>query len=545
MCVRAMDQWASGGSPVRPWRLGAVLVLGAYAAVFASWTWWHWWGDPTVLGDIAPIPMALCAAVFAWQASKSAGLAHRVGLAWRFVAFGCASWFVGECCWFYLEVVRHTQPFPSVADAFYLSFYPLMFVGLTMLPVPRARRGDRLTLGLDIATVMIATVMVVWYLVVGPTVESQHDSLLATVLSLAYPAGDLILVLGVARLLLRRPTRQLSRPLWFLAVGVGLLFVADVAYARLSLSNTYAPGTLPDELWLAGLFLLVLAGYAQSGHRSSGGQITDREAIRMQRSKLPYLALMIGLALLLYETTRDAQGPMVTLVLGSLALTSLVVWRQMIVMRQNQRLVTQLDQMANTDALTQLLNRRRFFELAERVVERAGHDGRTVAALMIDIDHFKDVNDQHGHAEGDHILQTVAQACTDALRPGDLFARYGGDEFVVLAPVDTAQHADRLAERLRASVAFDPIPTAKDAAKVTVSIGVATATNSRSVDELLQNADLALYQAKRAGRNQYAAAHADPAPMATDRSQPRRPRANRVALASRAADNSLAKTGSE
>ena len=107
---------------------------------------------------------------------------------------------------------------------------------------------------------MIASSMAVWYLVIAPTVATHQTSWFAELLSLAYPAGDLILILGVARVLLANPGRHVRVPLWFLVIGVSSLAVADVVYARLSLSDTYAAGTLPDALWIIGLF----AGYVSA-----------------------------------------------------------------------------------------------------------------------------------------------------------------------------------------------------------------------------------------------------------------------------------------
>ncbi len=482
--------------------LGVVVLLGAWVAVYLSWTVLHWTGDATVVSDFAPIPLSIAAAGFAWWASRAVTNSRRVCVAWRLIALGCASWAAGECTWYYLEVIRHSQPFPSVADGFYLLFYPLMFAGLATMPVGRPRRGERVTFALDAATIMIATVMAVWYLVVGPTVHAHADSWFAEVLSLAYPAADLMLVLGVARLLLRRPGRGLSRPLWFLVAGAAALTVADISYARLSLASTYAPGTLPDALWALGLFMLVLAGYAQ-GRTLPASRPTVHTDARPMASKLPYVAVAGGLALLLYETTLDAQAPLVALVLGSLALTGVVVGRQIVVMRENSRLVEELHRIANADPLTGGLNRRRFFELGERVMSRSRLDDTPVAALMIDIDHFKTVNDRVGHGAGDDAIREVVSRCAASLRPDDLFARYGGDEFAVLVRITPALDADELARRIAESVASTPIMTAGGLINVTVSVGLAVSNGSETLEALLHEADIALYRAKRSGRNRH------------------------------------------
>jgi diguanylate cyclase (GGDEF)-like protein len=479
-------------------------IVGAMVVAYVAWTWGHWWGDPTVVSDVAPIPVAALATVFAWRASRGSTLSGRVELAWRVIAVGCGAWTAGECTWFYLEVIHHAQPFPSVADVFYLTFYPCLFVGLALFPLRGTRRDRRMAFALDTATVMIASAMAVWYLVIAPTVATHQTSWFAEVLSLAYPAGDLILVLGVARVLLGNPGRQARVPLWFLVCGVSSLAVADVVYARLALSDTYASGTVPDVLWIIGLFALTVAGFTQTRIAPPEQVAADPSETDVRVSKLPYLAVAAGLGLLLYETTSDAQGPLITLVVGALALTGVVVWRQITVMRENERLVRALHDVANTDGLTGLLTRRRCFELGGQLLTRARHDGQRVAALMIDIDRFKAINDRAGHAAGDDVIHEVARRCALNIRDEDLFGRYGGDEFVLLVRARSEHSIAELATRLAVSVAAEPFPIPSGVVSVTLSIGTAITDPDDSLQTLLDHADTALYRAKRAGRNQHA-----------------------------------------
>ena len=188
------------------------------------------------------------------------GLGRRQ-VAWQWIAVGCASWTIAECLWFYFEAVRHEAPFPSPADWFYLAFYVFVFAGLVRLPVRPLGASERLAFALDLATVMFVTLMVVWYLVVDPTVH-RGDSLLNEVLALAYPVGDVILVLGVARVLMRRRSGGDGHAaLWLLAGGAMLLALADIVYARLELSGSYASGTLPDALWVLALLAIAIAAF--------------------------------------------------------------------------------------------------------------------------------------------------------------------------------------------------------------------------------------------------------------------------------------------
>jgi diguanylate cyclase (GGDEF)-like protein/PAS domain S-box-containing protein len=170
---------------------------------------------------------------------------------------------------------------------------------------------------------------------------------------------------------------------------------------------------------------------------------------------------------------------------------------------RNAQLHAEVQKQAITDGLTGTYNRRGFYDLGLREVERANRFGRTLAAIMLDIDHFKDVNDQFGHAAGDRVLITVSQILVDNIRKIDILGRYGGDEFALLLPEIDMFAATGVAERLRQVIADTVMHSAKnDSIHVTASLGVARlSTTIKDLEGLLQNADRAMYHAKSIGRN--------------------------------------------
>jgi diguanylate cyclase (GGDEF)-like protein len=162
---------------------------------------------------------------------------------------------------------------------------------------------------------------------------------------------------------------------------------------------------------------------------------------------------------------------------------------------------------AETDALTGLHNRRWMDSAFARILQRHQTPRNPVSVLMIDIDHFKRVNDVHGHHVGDQVLCRAARRVELALRPGDLCARYGGEEFCVLLPEVDAQSAVRIAQRICASVAQEPFCLDSGIRlPVTVSIGVAEWDHHAPLESLVRLADGALYQAKHQGRNRVVSA---------------------------------------
>jgi diguanylate cyclase len=169
-----------------------------------------------------------------------------------------------------------------------------------------------------------------------------------------------------------------------------------------------------------------------------------------------------------------------------------------------QRANEQLAQLALQDPLTGLANRRKFAERFEYDMARAMRAGTPLSLLMVDIDHFKEVNDRYGHLAGDDCLKGLAALLTGSVRAVDLVARFGGEEFVVLLPEMSADQSLAAAERMRAQVQANPVGAVGGSAPfaITVSVGAATTTGAEiTLGDLLARADQAVYRAKRAGRN--------------------------------------------
>jgi len=169
---------------------------------------------------------------------------------------------------------------------------------------------------------------------------------------------------------------------------------------------------------------------------------------------------------------------------------------------ERRQLEARLREMATTDGLTGALNRSGFLALAQAELDREPSPGRGLALMMLDVDHFKSINDRYGHAGGDLALKHLVTLLGGRTRRTDLLGRLGGEEFAILLPEIIPDEAERMAQRLVTHVAEHPVAFESQSIQMTVSIGLTVVTGpDRSIEHILARADDALYRAKRGGRN--------------------------------------------
>ena len=218
--------------------------------------------------------------------------------------------------------------------------------------------------------------------------------------------------------------------------------------------------------------------------------------IRFERTKLAAHESLIEIALII------AIAAVLLIVIALLIVYYMRIRQNEAVERE--KLLEYFEHKANTDFLTGLVSRSHFFELAEHELHRTQRNKKSLSVLMMDIDFFKNINDKYGHKTGDLVLQKLADVCKNELREIDIIGRIGGEEFACVMPETTASLALEVAERIRRILMNTDIQLDQQNKQFnfTVSIGVTTMTNFEStVDDLLQEADAALYQAKNSGRN--------------------------------------------
>ncbi|WP_051570186.1 GGDEF domain-containing protein [Cryptosporangium arvum] len=418
-------------------------------------------------------------------------------LPWLFLAGAQSLAVIADCLFYGGYLFDRAWDFPGPPDLFFLARYPLWFA-VALLWVHRSTRHDAfrwrtdVTL-VDVAIIVVASALLSWIFVISPLIRDSPDVALL-VLYAAYPVGDLILLAVGMRIWFGGGQRSVS--LGLLGGFATCWLAADTAYL-LSLANgTYRFLGWTEPLWIAAA--IALAAAATHPSMVSVGR-PSADAPRSGTGRR--LVLLGGVSLLApaaqfvqYLRDGDLHVPVVTATCAVLFV--LVMFRMGVLLREQRRI-------AITDTLTGLRTRRFFEENLALEAERAARFGSPMGVLLVDVDHFKTVNDRYGHKAGDTVLREVARRLRECARAGDVVARYGGEEFALLvAPTDRAGAA-RLGERLRDAVGGESFRLDdRTELLVTASIGVALLPDHAATpDELTVRADQCLYRAKNAGRN--------------------------------------------
>ncbi len=413
---------------------------------------------------------------------------------WLWFGAGLGSFLTADVIYYVLELRAGEAgpPFPSVADAFYLSMYPLMIVGLTLM-VQHVAPGRSRASFIDAAVVGIAMFGILWVLFVDDFFGSG-SSLGALAVSLAYPVMDVALLAVAARLVV---TVHLKHPPFaFIVTAIGSLAVADTGYQIYLQNGTFRTGLFIDAFWL-----LFYVGFALAALHPT---VARRPPEPEDTDRLTPVQLIIMFVATLSVPVIDLfwgnQADRIVTISCSALLFMLILVRIFDLTRTIEQGKDRLRHDAEHDSLTGLANRVRFAERTRAAVAAAG--GRhPVAVLFIDLDDFKTVNDSLGHQAGDRLLAEVAARLDDVVSESDTVARFGGDEFAVLMESAVDRRDAMNVARRALDVLGEPIDLGVRSVRAQASIGIAMDLDGSSdVDSLMRNADVAMYLSKSRGK---------------------------------------------
>jgi diguanylate cyclase (GGDEF)-like protein len=433
--------------------------------------------------------------------SASAAAAVLAGVLWHrprprlpWLLFGLSQlvYAAADATFYTLHYVFKSEAFPAPADALYLAHYPLVVGGLITLIRLRIPRRDLPGL-LDAAVLSVVAGMLSWLFLVGPQARDESPVLIKVTL-LAYPVMDLAMLAAGLRLILgagRRPASFLLLTANFLAI-----FTAHTLYGLQQLAGTYHAGNFLDAIWLGGNLALGAAALHPSMNRLGRRSHARERGLGPSRATALFAAALAAPATLLIQDVRGKLHDVPVTATACAVLFALTILRM-------TGLVVDQRRLAITDALTGLHTRRYVEERLAIEVARARRRAGMAAVFIVDVDHFKSINDRYGHPAGDRALMEIAARLRAATRNGDVLARYGGEEFALLVPGVEAGTLGTVAERLRHEVARSPIAVYEaTTVALTVSVGAACyPLHGGTPADLVATADRALYAAKAQGRD--------------------------------------------
>jgi diguanylate cyclase (GGDEF)-like protein len=444
-----------------------------------------------LLSDMMQWTLGVVMIYAAVQASlRSEGLARSF---WRLTAVAYSVWLIAQTLSVYNDLAA--SPFVSWINNLLFCFW---FVPLAMAmfldPEHEAGHLDALV-ALDFVQAVLVCVAAYLYFFYLPkadaTGELAHSVWTPYFVGYAFVAGAFVVRAAVTR---SRDSRAL-----FGRMGIFLAFSGCVdALYFYGPGRGLRTGAWFDLLWSA---LLVVPILIAATWKQAEAPEFSFDPPRREKRIYTEIFFMLYPLLVLFMSLRIARerlGLAAAVVLPSFVCSSA---RQLVT--QNRLLLTKeaLRREASRDGLTSLWNRKAILAILERDLLRAERDREPVGLIMIDVDHFKAINDSRGHAAGDAVLRIIASGIAAVVRPYDSVGRCGGEEFLIVAPGCGMTESWELAERVRTHVAGCNIMVGASSVQVSLSLGVATGNTARDMEKWLHAADTAMYQAKNAGRN--------------------------------------------
>lgn len=411
---------------------------------------------------------------------------------WGLWVFQCLT-IAGDIVYDALRYGLGVEPFPSAADGLYLASYGAILAALVVLVNKRFPGRDR-EAWIDTAIMTVAAMTAVGTFIILPMVDHAGGRDWGTWIALSYPVMDLVILSTLIRLVVGGG--RINPALALLVASVGATLTADLVFGGLVESGAVeAAGGWIDATFLAAVVLLTLAVTAPGAARITQPRVEDPPGMTATRLAGLTLGVLTPPALLACVSWTAGNPPIRMLALASILVVLLGLWRIVILSVKVEGQSAQLARQARTDALTDLPNRRTWdFEL-QRLSEQATLAGLPMTVAVLDLDHFKVVNDTLGHPAADQVLRACARAWEAEVGGGHFLARYGGEEFAIAMPGVPLGPAIAALERVRLATP-DPM---------TVSIGCAEHAGDESILESVARADRALYRAKQCGRDRVVA----------------------------------------
>ena len=512
-----VESYESAANDARSWRSVLWLIYGVAALIVIA----IYFGQSDLTRTVIYDLFGLSASVMIVVGVRINRPEH--ARPWLLIGLGQFLLVAGDMTWaWYAHVAHIATPFPSPADGLYLLGYPVMAAGILLFVHHRSGGRDRNGF-IDAACITLSLGILGWIFLMEPYASDPALTSVEKAISVAYPLANVAILAVLIRFVLSTSLR--SAPLRMMVGAFTLQLVADSIYgAQLLLTGTYGQGVsdyLTNGFWLAMYALLAMAAL----HPSMRG-VTKPDTASSKRPNRVRVGILASSLLLMpvaqtIQAVRGLDMNVPVALVGSMILVLLIFARMSGLLSEIQAHVSRLtkqeqelrDLLTERDLLSKKLHHQAFHDsltgVANRLLfaDRLNHarsasrrNKAPLSLLFIDLDDFKSVNDEFGHAAGDGLLTAVAQRLTQSVRPGDTVGRIGGDEFGVLLVDASEEEAATVSDRLLRDLRL-PFPIGDRLMSIEGSIGVVCRVDGDTgPDELLGSADLAMYEAKRRGK---------------------------------------------
>lgn len=485
--------------------------------------------------SLSPFAAFCSICIISWSLKWQSKLCKKV---WIVFLIGNSFFLLGDLSWFYFEIwLKQEVSSPSICDIFYIINISVYFVAI-ILYINVKSIYNFLRSVFDILITLVVTATLSWKYVMMPIYQDVSLSSIAKLVSLAYPISDLGFLCGALTLyFIERNNNDNSKATKIIIAAISICFISDQIYSIESAFGVYASGGLIDPLLPTGIWLLAIASLWTPRLNTISNVAIDPPAnsnsILKQRMRiiLPYSSF--GILIIIISFRYIAQDPLIT---GATITSFLIIIRQVFTLLENQRLIALIkqnnqslseskldlqmknaelqklnffkEQEAHTDFLTGLFNRRYIDQKLKTLLKEMQMNHQILSLLLIDIDKFKEINDQWGHDMGDLVLQQMATRIKKNIRSVDIAGRFGGDEFIIILPGADLNLTKTIGEGLCQQFACENFMLGGKPQTFTLSIGATQWQEGKANDDvqsIITRVDEALYEAKNAGRNRVVA----------------------------------------
>ncbi|MDD2371651.1 MAG: diguanylate cyclase [Firmicutes bacterium] len=440
---------------------------------------------------------------------------------WRLFAIGIFFFILGDSVWFISESINKLDSYLLITDIFY-SIQSVLFVIALYKFAFKKGNPRRIIKSIDILIGSLLIVILELKYIIIPVFSLTINNGISSYLSIIYPVTDLIMLIILIMLVLRPTDKKMIKVTRLIFIPIIINIIIDQIYVFEAIYSNYSSGSMLDPLWPLATWILAIIAIISAevnikvteNEEDKGGILGVKQSIRN------IIVIVIYVAFIIFGAYVFSRYLIIdVLSVGFLIIVTILIIRDMFysikmgklfekikVVNKDLEIVNEkLEVESKTDYMTGLNNRRQIMNIYSKLKKHILKESSILSVIMIDVDNFKNINDQYGHESGDKVLKKVSELLRENIRGNDHVGRFGGEEFMILMPDCDKEKAYGLAERIRLKIESTPINIDNSDlnVNVTISAGISCLGASSNINsDTINEADKALYIAKGNGRNQ-------------------------------------------